>query len=233
MSAKKKPAGKGKPTIDRYPAPDPESLDLTDERIVFKAALSNDYQSVCGAFDQSNKELHPLAALIIEKGLLNARDEYNKSVFDLASLMSNKEFLKAFLDRANTDKDKLNDEQLFSLRDPLKADKHGYNYMHYACVWNRLEVVKFLYEQDKLIIDPELSDAELGIGGQGGLGATISNASLSSNNKNALQAVMKTLGSLLLRTRNKYGETPLDLAKRYKHQALVDYLMFAGILSDL
>jgi ankyrin repeat protein len=230
MSAKAKKGSKAKNAMEKYPAPDPETLDLTDETYMFKCALGNDYQNLCGAFDATTKEIHPLAAFILEKNLFNTRDVYHKSVFDLACLCGNKEFMRAVLERT-AEKEKLSEETVLNLREPLKQTKHGYNYMHYACIWNRMDVVKFLVEQDKMIIDPEFESDQ-----PDGLNNTLTSASSGSmtqkkeNSKESAQAIlsMKTLGSILLRSHTRNGETPRALAKRYKHQELVDYLIFAG-----
>ncbi len=236
MSAKAKKGSKAKNATERYAAPDPESLDLTDEAYMFKCALGNDYQSFCGAFDSTAKEVHPLAAIILEKNLFNTRDVYRKSVFDLACLCGNREFLRAIMERT-AEKEKFCEETVLNLREPLKQAKHGYNFMHYACVWNRLDVVKFLVEQDKMIVDPELviesDQAELGGGGLNVSMTSVSSTSVAQkkeNSKESAQAIlsMRTLGSVLLRSKNRNGETPRAIARRYKHQQLVDYLIFAG-----
>jgi ankyrin repeat protein len=228
MSAGKKKGTKaGKSQIERFAIPNPETCDLTDENYLFKCALRNEYQQFCGALD-APKETHPLAAFLIEKNLFNKRDSFNKSVFDLASLIGNKEFLKAILERTN-EKEKLNDENVLNLREPLKSKQYTMNYMHNACVWNRFDVVKFLVEQDKIILDPDLSESDLNGTGQELHLSSISTASIQQNNKMNQNANMKTLGSILLKSKNKYGETPKDLAKRYNHADLIAYLSFAGL----
>ena len=228
MSAKGKKNSKPKNASEKYLPPDVQTLDLTDESFLFKCALKNEFQSVCGAFDMP-KEVHPLAAFIIEKNLFNIRDPYHRTVFDLACLVGSRDFLKAILERT-AEKEKLNDESILNLREPLKL-RHAYNYMHYACIWNRYDVVKFLFEQDKLIQDPELSELEA-VGSAANQSqiqlSSTSHASMIANNKNQATSNMKPLGSFLLRSKTKYGETPIDLAKRYKHHHLVEYLTFAG-----
>jgi ankyrin repeat protein len=237
MSAKAKKGSKPKNAMEKFTPPDLETLDLTDTAYVFKSAMANDYQGLCGAFDAATKEPHPLAAFILEHNLLNARDPYHKTVFDLACLCGSKEFLRAVLERTG-EKEKFSDETVLSLREPLKQAKHGYNYMHYACVWNRLDLVKLLVDQDKMITDPSLiteSDLMLEGGSVTGSSASLVTTGGGGGGKkdpkeSALALLsMKTLGSLLLRSKTRNGETPRALAKRYKHNELVEYLIFAGM----
>ena len=205
----KKKGKNAKDQIQLFPPPDIETLVL-DENIVFDCALKNDYATICGAFDAKE---HPLAAYIVEKNLLNKRNEQGKTPFDLAILAGNKEFLKAMLERSG---EKL-DENVWNLRAQLKPT-NAYNFFHYACIWGHLDICKLLIESSKLVIDPSVElpvDSNTTVAGQ-------------TSKKDSNLAFMKTIGNVLLRTKTKTGETPKQLAKRYQHQALVDYLTFAG-----
>ena len=214
------PGGKAHKSDEKFPPPDIESLQLDDE-FLFRSALQNDYPTICGAFDAKE---HPLALYLIENSLFNKRNEFGKTVFDLAAKLGHRDFIRTILDRTN---DKI-DELAFNLRIQLKQKSAPYNFMHYACIWNRLDLVKYLAEHPKLIIDPNLDSAAemtaltMSTSGAGG-GANKNQQQLLAANPYA-----KTLGSILLRSRTKTGERPLDLAKRYKYNDLAVYLDYAG-----
>lgn len=191
---------------EKYPPPEIDVLTL-DDNYMFKCSLNNEYQAICGAFDAKE---HPLASFIVEKNMFNRRNEYGKTPFDLASLIGNKDFIRTILQRTD---DKL-DENIFSLRNQLKPS-NAYNFMHYACIWGRLELVKFLVDQSKLIADPSI-DAPDPVPAAPGA-------------KNQAPIIpTKTLGSILLKSKTKNGETPKDLAKRYNHTELIEFLEYAG-----
>ena len=205
-SAGKKKAKPGKDAIEKFLPPDVESLTL-DDQILFKSCFKNDYQTICGAFDAKE---HPLAVYIIENGLFNRKDDQGKSVFDLAASIGHKDFIRTILERTN---EKL-DETVLNLRKLLNPAHNPYNLMHYACIWNQIDICKLLVDQNKLILEPsiDVQAAEL-------ISASTKNLSANPN--------YKTWGSLLLRTKAKTGETPRELAKRYNHDRLVSYLFFA------
>jgi len=206
MSAKKKNA-KGAPGgIEKFPPPEIENLKY-DENYMFDCSLTNEYKIVCGAFDAKE---HPLATYVIENNLLNKRDENGKTCFDLAAYLGNKDFIRTILERTN---DRL-DENMFNLRGQIKAN-NSYNFMHYACIWGRLELCKYLVDSLKMIVDPAVDVSQ------------IDPKSLNS------PLYSKTLGSILLRTKTRGGETPKNLAKRYEHHDLVAYLNYAGKLCPL
>lgn len=213
MSAKKKSQKQSKDTFERFAAPEIEIENINDNYL-FDCALSNTYQTICGAFDAKE---HPLATLIVERNLFNKRDAYGKTVLDLAAFCGNKEFIKAILDRSN---EKL-DDNVLNLRHQLKS---GYTCMHFACIWNQEDVVKYLAEHSKLIVDPFSDHGDLFSASS----ATMQQAT--SLKSQVTNPHMKTLGCLLLRTKTKEGETPKDLAKRYGHSNLVEYLDYAGFL---
>lgn len=212
-------AGGGKKQDEKFPPPDMESIQL-DEDFLFRSVLNNDYATICGAFDAKE---HPLAIYLIENSLFNKRNEYGKTVFDLAAKLGHKDFVRTILDRTN---DKI-DELAFSLRLQLKSKNSPYNFMHYACIWNRYDLVRYLAEHAKLLIDPNLDNStEI-------TALTMNSVGAGAANKNQQQILAsnpfaKTLGSILLRSKTKNGERPLDLAKRYNHNELIDYLEFAG-----
>lgn len=205
---KKKSNKNSKEAIERFSPPDIETLTL-DENFLFKCALKNYYQPICGAFDVKE---HALATYITENKLFEKRDEHGKTAFDLAAQIGNKEFIRNILIRT----DEKIDENVFNLRNLLKPT-NSYNFLHYACIWGRLDLVKFLIEQQKLILDPLIDDF-----------MSNSNATMQSTKSNSSNPNMKTLGSALLRSKSKTGETPRDLAIRYNHHELVEYLNFAG-----
>lgn len=210
MSAKKKTKKQSKDLFERFPPPEID-IQSIDENYLFECSLSNNYQPICGAFDVKE---HPLASFVIEKNLFNKRDEFGKTVFDLAAYCGNKEFIKAILDRTN-EKERI-DENVLNLRNQLRPDKNAYNFMHFACIWNQKELVKYLAEHTKLIVDPGLEHSDFG---------SISSLNMKSQIANTR---VKTIGSVLLRTKAKTGETPKELAKRYGHMSLVEYLDYAG-----
>ena len=200
MSAKKPKIPKGtQGVVEKFPPPDIETLKF-DENYMFECALKNDYKNVCGALDAKE---HPLAQFVTENGLLNKRDANGKTCFDLCAYLGNKDFIRTILDRTN---ERL-DENMFNLRGQIRAS-NSYNFMHYACVWGRLELCKYLAENGKMIVDPALDTSQI-------------------DPKN-LSMYNKTLGSVLLRTKTKTGETPKQLAQRYEHHGLVAYLNYAG-----
>ena len=87
--------------------------------------------------------------------------------------------------------------------------------MHYACVWGRVDLCKFLIDFSKPITDPTEHISEVA--------STI-------NVKDKDKANLKPMGSILLKLRTKKtNETPLDLARRYKHTELIEFLNYAGI----
>lgn len=202
MSANKKKNPKSGPGgIEKFPPPEIENLKY-DENYMFECALANDYKNVCGAFDAKE---HPLAAYVIENGLLNRRNANGKTCFDLSAYLGNKDFMRTILERTS---DRL-DENAFNLRAQIKAS-NSYNFMHYACIWGRLELCKYLVESQKMIVDPAIDITQI-------------------EPKNfTLPIYNKTLGSVLLRTKTRTGETPKSLAKRYEHHELVNYLNYAG-----
>jgi ankyrin repeat protein len=210
MSAKQK---KAKPTMaaEKFLPPDMESLVL-NENILFEASLKNDYATICGALDAKD---HPLTAYLIENNLFNRRNENGKTFCDLAALVGNKEFLRTLLDRAG---DKV-DDNVFNLRMML-SHNNNYNFMHYACIWGRVDLCKFLVDNTKMIADPaDLNDLP-----------TNSQITINTNTKEKDKANLKSLGCVLLKTKTRIGETPLDLAKRYNNQELIEFLSFAGNL---
>lgn len=207
--SKKKNTKNSKELIERFSPPDIETLVL-DDNFLFKCALKNEYQSICGAFDVKE---HPLATYITENKLFDKRDEYGKTAFDLAAQIGNKDFIRTILLRT----DEKIDENVFNLRNLIKP-VNPYNFFHYACIWGRFDLVKFLIDQQKLIIDPLIDDF-----------MSNSSATMQSTKSNASNQNLKTLGSVLLRSRTKTGETPRDLAIRYNHHQLVEYLNFAGM----
>lgn len=214
MSAKKKSQKQSKDTFERFAAPEIE-IDSVKDTFLFECSLANNYQTICGAFDVKE---HPLATLIVEKNLFNKRDAFGKTVFDLAAYCGNKEFIKAILDRSN---EKI-DDNVLNLRHQLKSSSSGYNFMHLACIWNQEPLVKYLAEHSKLIVDPFAEQGDLF-----STSATTIPQSTSVRSQVA-NPHMKTLGCVLLRAKTKTGETPKDLAKRYGHASLVEYLEYAG-----
>ncbi|CAF0857118.1 unnamed protein product [Brachionus calyciflorus] len=206
---KKKSNKNSKEVIERYPPPDIESL-ILDDNIIFKSALNNDYQTICGAYDAKE---HPLVTFINEHKLFDKKNEYGKNAFDLAALIGNKEFIRTILLRT----DEKIDENVFSLKNLLKPS-NSYNFMHYACIWGRLELVKFLVEHQKLMLDPVIENSDL---------LSNSNMTIQTSKSSSANSNMKTLGSILLRSKTKTGETPRDLAKRYNHEDLLEYLNYA------
>lgn len=214
MSAKKKGQKQSKDTFERFTPPEID-LETLKETYLFECALSNNYQAICGAFDVKE---HPLATMIVEKGLFNKRDAYGKTVLDLAAYCGNKEFIKAILDRSS---EKL-DENVLNLRHQLKSTSSGYNLMHLACIWNREEVVKYLAEHSKLIVDPFNESGDLFSA------STTTVQQQSSMRSQVANPFMKTLGCVLVRAKAKTGETPKEIAKRYGHLGIVEYLDYAG-----
>jgi ankyrin repeat protein len=196
-SAKKKP-NKGAASVEKFPAPDIENL-VYDENYMFDCGLKNEYKNICGALD--SKE-HPLSTYVIENGLLNKRDDMGKTCFDLAAFLGNKDFIRTILERTG---DRL-DETIFNFRDQINA-KNSYNFVHYACIWGRLDLCKYLIDSQKLIVDPSVDVSQL--------------------EPKTLPLYQKTLGSILLAAKAKTGETPIMLAKRYEHESLVEYLTVA------
>lgn len=210
MSAKRKNPKNLKDTFERFAPPDID-VESLNESYLFECSLTNSYQQICGAFDAKD---HQLANFVIEKNLFNKRDLYGKTVFDLAAFVGNKEFIKAILDRSN----ERIDENVLNLRHQLKSS--GLNFMHLACIWNHEALVKYLAEHPKLIIDPALDTNDL---------ASISSVTVHSVKTQAQNPNFKTLGSVLIRLRTKSGETPRELALRYGHSNIVDYLEYAGL----
>ena len=210
MSAKKKSVKNSKDVLDKFPVPDMETLKL-DESFVFECALKNEYQTICGALDAKD---NPLTAFIIEKNLMNKRDEFGRSVFDLAACLGNKDFIRTLLERSG---DKL-DDNAFNVRGLIRPN-NPYNFMHFACIWGHLELCKYLIDNQKQIMD--FSDNQNDFNSS-------SSMTIQSNKGNAVPT--KSLGTFLLKIKAKTGETPKELAKRYNHHELVDYLNFAGLL---
>ena len=212
MSAKKnKP--KASVTAEKYLPPDMESLELS-ENFLFNSSLNNDFTTVCGAIDAKD---HPLTAYMVENNLFNKRNDFGKNFCDLAALLGNKEFLRTIFERSG---DKL-DDNVFNLRAMLSPN-NNYNFMHYACIWGRLDLCKFLIDSSKLISDP--ADFQIDL-------STNSQITIATNNNNKdkdTKTNMKSLGCILLKSKTKTGETPLALAKRYNHVELIDYLNYAG-----
>lgn len=203
MSAKPK---KGKPSVvaEKFLPPDVENLEMTED-ILFNAALNNDYSTICGALDAKE---HPLTTYMIENNVFNKRNEFGKSFCDLAAYLGNKDFIRLILERTN---DKL-DENTFSLKQTLSVN-NNYNFMHYACIWGRTDLCKFLIDYSKPIADPTDPSSEL---------------SSTTNTKDKDKANLKPIGSILLKLRTKKtNETPLDLAKRYNHKELIEFLTYA------
>lgn len=199
---KKNPKG-SKDTVEKFQPPDIENLKY-DENYLFECALNNEYKALCGSFDAKE---HPLATYIAERKLFNKRNDMGKTAFDLAAYLGNKDFIRTILERTN---DRI-DESIFDIRNLLKPS-NPYNFMHHCCIWGRLDVCKFLVEHQKQIVDPSVD---------------LSQIDLSSNQKNP-NINTKTLGSVVLRTKTRSGETPKDLAKRYNHDDIVQYLNYAG-----
>ncbi len=207
MSAKPK---KGKPSVvaEKFLPPDLESIEMTED-ILFNAALNNDYATICGALDAKD---HPLTAYIFENNLFNKRDSFGKSVFDLAAYLGNKDFIRLILERIG---DKL-DETAFSVKQALHIN-NNYNFMHYACAWGRVDLCKFLIDFSKPISDPTEPPSEV-----------------TSNSKDKDKANLKPMGSILLKLKTKNTkETPLDLAKRYNHVELIEFLTYAGMIERI
>lgn len=202
MSAKPK---KGKPSVvgEKFLPPDVENLEL-EEEILFNASLSNDYSTICGALDAKD---HPLTLYMIENNLFNKRDQYGKNFIDLAAYLGNKDFIRLILERAG---DKL-DEATFNLKQ-LLSPTNNYNFMHYACVWGRVDLVKFFVDLPKPIADPTDPQSEV---------------VAASNPKDKDKGNLKPMGSILLKLKTKTGETPLMLATRYKHLEIIEFLTFA------
>lgn len=199
MSAKPK---KGKPSTvaEKFLPPDVETLEM-HENVLFDASLSNDYSTICGAIDAKD---HPLTLYMIENNLFNKRNEFGKTFCDLAAYLGNKDFIRLLLERQG---DKL-DDTVFNLKQIL-SPTNNYNFLHYACIWGRLDLCKFLIDNSKLITDPfDASDV-----------SSTTNAKDKSN--------MKQLGSVLLKIKTKAGETPLDLALRYNHVEMIEFLKYA------
>jgi hypothetical protein len=126
----KKKGAKGK-DIEIFPPP-PLDIELHPD-IVSECALKNDYQTICGAFDAKE---HPLASYITTESLFNKRNEFSKTPFDMAACVGNYEFLKVMLERI----DKITPEIL----DFKKTNTNGYNCLHYACIWGRVNICKVL-----------------------------------------------------------------------------------------
>ena len=208
MSAKKKSVKNSKDVIEKFPVPDIESLKL-DENLVFESAMRNEYATICGALDAKD---HPLTTFLVEKNLLNKRDEFGKSAFDLAACLGNKDFIRTILERTG---DKL-DENAFNLRAFLKPS-NSYNFMHFACIWGHLELCKYLIDNQKQIAEISMEN-DLN-----------SSSTMTIQSNKGAQVGTKSLGSILLKMRTKSGETPKDLAIRYNHQDLVEFLVFAGL----
>lgn len=196
-SAKKKP-NKGAVSVEKFSPPDIENL-VYDENYTIECGLKNEYKNICGALDAKE---HPLSTYVIENGLLNKRDVMGKTCFDLASYLGNKDFIRTILERTG---ERL-DETMFGFRDQINA-QNSYNFLHYACIWGRLDLCKYLIDSQKLIVDPALDISQL--------------------DPKTLPLYQKTLGSILLVAKTKTGETPIMLAERYEHESLVEYLKIA------
>jgi hypothetical protein len=117
--------------IETFSAP-PLDIEL-HQNFVYDCALKNDFQTICGAYDAKE---HPLATYITTENLFNKRDNICKTPFDMAACIGNFEFLKALLERI----EKLTPELL----DFKKTNSNGYNCLHYACIWGRLNICKLL-----------------------------------------------------------------------------------------
>jgi ankyrin repeat protein len=205
MSAKPK---KGKPSVtaEKFLPPDMEAIELHED-ILFNAALNNDYTTICGALDAKD---HPLTTYMIENNLFNKRNKYGKNFADLSANLGNKEFIRLMLERLG---DRV-DENAFNLKAMLSLN-NSYNFMHYACIWGQTELVKFLVDYAKMIADPTDPQYE----------------SISMTNTKDKNSNLKPIGSVLLKLRTRETkETPLMLAERYKHQELVEFLNYAGLI---
>jgi hypothetical protein len=206
-----------KSSYELFQQPDVENLPAPlDENLVFNAALANNYQMIFGSFDleKNQKDIHPMAEFIIENDLFNKRNKHGKTPLDMASFIGNKEFLKALFDRIP---DKINDS-ILNLRLQIKPSV-AYNFLHYAVIWNRIELCKFLIRSQMPIIDPSIE-------------GPIETSGKASTTSNLL--ITKTLGSYLIKTKSSStGETPKQLAQRYKHNELIDYFTFAEKRQDL
>ena len=55
-----------------------------NENVLFKAALNNDYTTICGALDAKD---HPLATYMFENNLFNKRNEFGKTFLELAAYL--------------------------------------------------------------------------------------------------------------------------------------------------
>lgn len=203
MSAKPK-KGKTSVVAEKFLAPDVETLEMNED-ILFRAAQTNDYATICGALDAKD---HPLTAYMFENNLFNKRNEFGKSFCDLAAYLGNKDFIRLILERMG---DKL-DESTFSTKQALHIS-NNYNFMHYACVWGKVDLCKFLIDSSKPIADPTDPNSEV---------------ASTTNTKDKDKANLKPMGSILLKLKTKKTqETPLDLARRYNHTELIEFLTYA------
>ena len=219
MSAlKKKGAKAGKEAVEKFTPPPIENLVL-EENILFDASLRNDYQMICGAIDAGN---HPLAAYLLEQGLLNKRNNNGKTAFDLAATLGNKDFIRTLIERMGEKPDDINAP--FNLKQLIKPT-NPYCFIHYACIWGHLDLCKMLIENTKLVTDPSVEENEFNSKSIETFKSNKTNTNAANANASNLNA--KTLSSVLLRSRCKTGETPLQLAQRYNHIELVEYLKYA------
>lgn len=218
MSASKKKANiKGKETIEKYAPPPVENL-ILNEDILFDLSLKNEYQTICGAIDAGT---HPLTVYILEQNLFNKHNHNGKTAFDLAASLGNKEFIRTLLERMG---DRLDDtQQPFNIKQLVKQS-NAYNFMHHACIWGRLDLCKLLIENTKLVNEPvaddEFTSKSIDTFRSNKTNTNIPNSPVSTAN-------LKTLSSVLLKSRCKTGETPLQLAKRYHHIELIEFLSLA------
>jgi ankyrin repeat protein len=227
MSANKKKGNKpGKDNVEKFAPPPTENL-ILDNNILFEYSVSNDYQTICGAIDAGN---HPISAYVIEQGLLKKRNEYGKTAFDLAASLGNKEFIRTLIERMGERPDDI--ASPFNLKQMIKQS-NSYNFLHHACIWGRLDLCKLLIENSKLVTDPSVDENEFS-------SRSIDTFRSNKTTNPTTSLNQKPLGSVLLKSRCKTGETPLQLARRYNHLELIEYLVlaeklqtFLDVLSDI
>lgn len=218
MSANKKKQHKaGKEVVEKFLPPEMDNLTL-DENILFDLALKNDFKTICGSIDAGT---HPLSAYVIEQNLLNKRNQYGKTAFDLASSLGHKDFIRTLIERMGEKPDDIT--QPFNIKQMIRLS-NPYNFLHYACIWGRLDLCKLLIENTKLVTDPASEESDfVSKSSETFRSAKTTNANINANPQAGIQ---KTLSAVLLRSKCKTGETPIQLAKRYNHEELVEYLRF-------
>jgi ankyrin repeat protein len=133
---------------------------------------------------------------------------------DLAAYCNHKNFIQAILDRST---EKLN-ENVLNLKE-LIGNSSALNFMHYACIWGSYDVCRYLAELGILMSEPV--DQSL---------AAQQQSNIDNNNNKTLPTSpsMKTIGSILLKQRTRSGETGKELARRYGHEDIVNYLEYSG-----